>query len=138
MRVGVEFDEAESLLADGWGWKKWARASDFMKKYADPFPPDAGTLRASLDWLSGGPLGLEPEQLRRMIRALPRVYLLDPEGTYGMAVGSAPEEYSCDPLFFRDMILSDPSVMDFTYNCKVGDDGCASECGNCWVTYENR
>ena len=34
------------------------------------------------------------------------------------------------------LIQNDPNVLQVTFNC--GDEGCQSECGSCWVTYENR
>lgn len=130
-----DMEEAELLLAVGLNWKGWAISSPMMRKYMKPKEPDVEKLTNALAWLRDGPLALDEDQLSAAIRDSPKVYLDAPEATYKQALSVAPEDYS-DPSVFRGLVLKDPSVLQCTYNCS--EEGCGSECGNCWVSYEGR
>lgn len=127
----------ELYLAAAYRWKAWASASPATRKYQRPRLPDPDSLSASLDWLTSadGPLRLSPSQVRENISKHPQTYLDDPRGLYRKAMGSAPRKYRSDDVM-RKFIENDPTVLQVTYNCC--DEGCQSECGSCWVTYENR
>lgn len=133
--AGMESEEAELILADGLNWQAWAKASPMMRKYAKPVQPDAEKLKDALQWLNEGPLELDQAQLQNAVRDFPKVYLTTPEDKYEKALAASPDK---DPSAFRELLLNDPSVLDCYYNCDDADEGCASECGNCWVAYKRR
>ena len=136
--ISLEQDEftttvAEACLADAYGWKAWAKASDKMKKFHRPKVPDPEKLKDALAWLREGPLGLNDEQVKASILKSPKTFLDAPLESFRKALGTAPRKYR-DNLV--ELIRLDPSVLEVTYNCD--GEGCASECGRCWVSYENR
>jgi len=132
--VGANDDEdAERILADALGWRAWAAASEKFRRFQKPVAPDAAKLEDSIAWLKDGPLNLDQEQLVAAITTSPKVYLQEPDVAYRKAKGAAPKKFADA---FDDLVLKDPSVMECYHNCS--DDGCASECGNCWVSYEMR
>ena len=131
----VDVEEAETILANALGWRSWAVVSEKMRRFQRPITPDSEKLATALKWLSDGPLAMDKTQTVAAIKASPKVYLIDPEGTYKKAISAAPKDFK-DEDTFKALCLEDPSVMECTYNCE--DDGCASECGNCWVSYKIR
>lgn len=135
--VSINAKDAEHCLADALGWKSWAKASKSFRRYQKPKQPNVTNLREALVWLREGPLKLNDDHLRSVIKDKPKVYLDGPEETYKMVLTCAPQEYK-DPSVLNAMILDDPRVMECIYNCDIGDSGCLSECGNCWVTYGKR
>jgi hypothetical protein len=126
-------EEAETFLADAFGWKSWAKASASTKKYHRPKVPDAVLLNEALAWLRDGPLALNEEQVQSSIKKSPKTYLDAPNESYKKALGTAPRKHR-DNL--QHLIRQDPTVLEVTYNCD--GEGCASECGRCWVSFENR
>lgn len=131
--AGIDLEEAELHLANALKWNSWAQCtSAMMRKYQNPEIPDPDKVREALLWLTEGPLLLNQDQLRIAVRDSPKAYLSGPAPRYAAALASAPASFKES---FNELILEEPSVIDRTYNC--GDDGCASECGNCWVAYEN-
>jgi hypothetical protein len=128
-------EDAELYLADAFRWKAWAVASDMMKKYQRPVLPNAVTIQEGINWLRDGPLEMNNEQIRRNIEQYPGIYLREPNVMYRKVLGSAPRKYR-DDTALKYLIETDPNVLQVTFNC--GDEGCQSECGSCWVTYENR
>jgi len=134
--AGMKSEEAELALAKALEWRAWAICSSaMMRKYMKPKMPDAEAVRGALTWLSDGPLALDGDAIRDAVLNHPEAYLVDPEKAYGMALACAPDKYK-DPSDFRARLLDDSSVLGCTYNC--AEDGCASECGNCWVSYGMR
>jgi len=135
-------EEAELLLADAGGWKGWAMAGERARKYMNPQVLTAKQLEHIWDWLTNpktGPLGLDHDTCLEYIRNHPKIYLSSElESNYQAALAAAPFPPSDAATILKDMILEDPSILQYTYNCGVEDDGCASECGNCWVTYSKR
>lgn len=127
--------EAEILLASALEWRGWARVtSTIARKYMRPKLPSSEQLQAALDWLRNGPLEMtDPINLANAIKESPTAYLVDPEAAYKTALETAPKHYK-DPETFKALLMEDPSVLECSYNC--ADDGCNSNCGNCWVTYE--
>jgi len=131
--IGIDLPEAEASLAQALNWKSWAVCkSNIARKYIKPLNPDVEIVKSSLQWLREGPLALDSTVLRKAILEYPQAYLTSPEATYKQALSVAPSEYK-SPDVFRELLLKDPAVLQCTYNC--ADDGCASECGNCWVTF---
>lgn len=128
-------EDAELHLADAFRWKAWAVASDMMKKYQRPSLPNAKTIQEGIDWLRDGPLEMNTDQIRRNVEQHPEIYLREPNVMYRKVLGSAPRKYRDDSAL-KFLIETDPTVLQVTFNC--GDEGCQSECGSCWVTYENR
>jgi hypothetical protein len=126
-------DQAEDCLAEAFGWKAWAHASDSTKKYHRPTVPVPGGVDEALDWLRTGPLLLSDERLVTSIQKYPKTYLVAPHESYRKAMGTAPRKYR---EIFSDLLSEDPSVLQITYNCD--GEGCRSECGSCWVSYGNR
>jgi hypothetical protein len=126
-------EEAELYLADAFGWKGWAKASDTTKKYQRPKLPDAVKIIEALEWLREGPLELNEEQMQSSIAKYPKTYLDSPSDSYRKAMGTAPRKYR---NHLKELIREDPTVLQVTYNCD--GEGCASECGSCWVSYESR
>jgi hypothetical protein len=126
-------DDAESCLAEAFGWKAWANAPERTKKFHRPKVPDVTKVMEALHWLKDGPLELQDEQILLAIRKSPKTYLDAPKDSYSKALGTAPRKYR-DNL--QELIRLDPTVLEVTYNCD--GEGCASECGRCWVSYENR
>jgi hypothetical protein len=133
----TKIEDAEALemaLATALNWKGWAMSSEGMRKFIPkPYAPDASKLESALGWLKGAPLSMSQEQIGTAIQELPRVYLADPESMYAKSLSVAPKEFQ-DPEAFTALVLEDFRALGNTYNC--ADDGCASECGNCWVTYK--
>jgi hypothetical protein len=127
-------EDAESCLAAAFSWKDWAKASDTMKRYQNPVLPDAAKVQEALVWLKDGPLELTEDQVRSSIRDYPKIYLVEPYEFYRKTMGSAPRKYR-DPFVLKELIKDDPNVLQVTYNCD--GEGCASECGSCWVSYAN-
>jgi hypothetical protein len=128
-----DIKEAELYLADAFGWKGWAKASEMTKKYQRTKLPDAVKIIEALEWLREGPLELNEEQMQSSIEKYPKTYLDAPNESYRKAMGTAPRKYR-DNL--KELIRQDPTVLQVTYNCD--GEGCASECGSCWVSYESR
>jgi hypothetical protein len=133
-------DEAEACLADATGWKGWTMCSSpIMRKYMpEPQMPNLATLEDILSWLRDGPLSLRehPDALREAILTYPKVYLSGSVGkNWKLALQTAPPEYK-DPDDFQAKLLADPSILQCTFDCS--EEGCASECGNCWVSYANK
>lgn len=128
-------EDAELYLADAFRWKAWATASDMMKKYQQPVIPSAEKIREGINWLRDGPLAMNDDQIRKNIEQYPGIYLREPNLMYRKVLGSAPRKYR-DDTALKFLIENDPNVLQVTFNC--GDEGCQSECGSCWVTYENR
>ena len=131
----IDEEELELQLATAFRWKAYVKASKTMRKYQNPKIPDPMKIQEALVWLQTGPLELTKEQLWKNIQNHPQTYLLDPQSSFQKAMGSAPKKYR-DPTILTKLIEEDPSVLQVSYNC--ADDGCASECGNCWVAYGNR
>ena len=129
----VDSEEAERILADALGWRAWAAANEKFRRFQKPVAPDNSKLKESIAWLKDGPLKLDQEHLVAAISTSPKVYLQGPEVAYRKAKGAAPKKFADT---FDELVLKDPSVMECYHNCS--DDGCASECGNCWVSYEMR
>mmetsp|Transcript_13092 Transcript_13092/g.19735 ORF Transcript_13092/g.19735 Transcript_13092/m.19735 type:complete len:227 (-) Transcript_13092:90-770(-) len=132
---GSSDEEAELYLADAFRWKAWASASDMMRKYQRPVLPDAGKIQEGLNWLKEGPLEMNDDQIRSCIQQYPGIYLREPNAMYRKVMGSAPRKYRDDTVL-KQFIEDDPNILQVTFNC--GDEGCQSECGSCWVAYENR
>ena len=129
-----ELEDVEMLLASAWNWKAWAMATPMIRKYQKTVTPDASQLQASLQWLQDGPLGLSAEQVSTALQEHPKIYIPDPQGNYEKALETAPDMYK-DPESFHALVQEDLSALGRTFNC--ADTGCTSDCGNCWVTYEN-
>ena len=131
----MDKEDAEDCLAKIWQWKNWAICSSpIARKYIKTIEPDAASIAASLNWLQSGPLGLDQDVLRAGILGSPEAYLLSPEDNYNQISKVAPKKWK-DPAEFRKLLLEEPEVLQLTYNC--ADEGCNSNCGNCWVTFEN-
>lgn len=131
--LGTDVD-AERLLAECTRWMAFARAGKLARKYIRPASVNPEQIKASLDWLKQEPLALSSEQIVEFVRQYPHLYLLDPAEAFRKVMGAAPRKYR-DQEVIRAMLLEDPSVLQYSYNC---DNDCASECGSCWVTLQNR
>ena len=133
--IGVDHLQAEILLAAALEWRGWARVTSALaRKYMKPKTPDLQQLQTALSWLREGPLALTDSAiLKEAIEKSPTAYLVDPAAAYAEALDTAPAKYK-DADAFQALLMEDPSVLECSYNCV--DDGCASECGNCWVSYE--
>lgn len=127
--------DAALCLATATSWKSWAIAGKFARKYIQTVTPTPELLQHAVTWLEEGPLALESSLIHEYIRQHPHIYLMEPDVLYKKALGAAPRKYR-DPAVFRECILRDPTVLQVTYNCE--DEGCAANCGSCWVTYSNR
>ena len=131
----MDKEEAEECLAKAWQWKNWAVcSSSIARKYIKTIKPNAAAIATSLNWLQSGPLGLDQNILRAGILSSPEAYLLSPEENYNQILKVAPKKWK-DPADFKALLLEEPEVLQLTYNC--ADEGCNSNCGNCWVTFEN-
>jgi hypothetical protein len=130
---GLSEDLAELALAKAYGWRAWVKVtSKFAKKYMKISIPDIATLQAALDWPINGPLEFTKDQLAQAIHLSPEVYLINPASNYEKALSVAPEPYN-DVGKFIKLVNEDSIVLTCTTNCV--DSGCASNCGNCWVSY---
>lgn len=131
--LDIDLEQAEACCAETWNWKSLAMCPmKSARKYVQTSTPDSQQIQASLEWLKEGPLKLNDEQLRECVLETPQAYLASPESTYKQALKVAPKDYR-NPEDFRNLLLKDPNVLQCTYNC--ADDGCNSECGNCWVSF---
>jgi hypothetical protein len=128
-----DIEEAELYLAVAFGWRGWVKSAEMTKRYHSPVLPDAVKICEALEWLRAGPLELNEEQMKSNIAKYPKTYLDAPNESYRKAMGTAPRKFR-DHL--KELVHQDASVLQVTYNCD--GEGCASECGSCWVTYENR
>eukprot|EP00961_Rhodomonas_salina_P200689 2707438-Rhodomonas_salina.1 len=132
--LGMDEDEAELCLADATSWRSWAVTTSAMaRKYIKPRAPDAEQLKSNLDWLMADPLSLDTGFLRTGVPMSPAAYLTDSQDFYKRALKTAPRKYR-DAAAFRDLLLKEPTALQTTFNC--AETGCASECGNCWVSFE--
>ena len=132
--ANIEADTAEQLLARIWNWKAWATVTGkIARKYIKVTTPDPSTIETSIRWLQDGPLKLPDDVLKSAVTDYPDVYLIDPKQTYELTLSVAPKEFK-NPDTFRESLIQDPGLLKLTYNC--ADQGCRSECGNCWVTYK--
>lgn len=130
--------DAQDCLAQALNWKNWALCrSKIAKRYIKPKPPpDAQTLQVALEWLQSEPLNLnDPGELQIAILSSPESYLLCPEDSYQKAIQVAPSKFK-NPSDFTRLVLANPSALGCFYNCV--NSGCNSECGSCWVSFENR
>jgi hypothetical protein len=131
--------QAELLLGTALGWKGWVRVSptSSARKYmTPPRIPDVTQLKNVLQWLQQGPLALQGQALTQAIQTSPNAYLLDPRTAYQVALQTAPACYKDDPSQFHALLLQDYSVLECSFNC--AEEGCSSECGNCWISYERK
>jgi len=133
--LSISSQQSEILLAAALEWRGWARVTSALaRKYMSPKLPNLDQLRTAMEWLREGPLELtDGALLLDAVQKSPKAYLVDPEAAYRQAIETAPTQYK-DADAFKTLLLDDPSVLECSYNC--ADDGCNSECGNCWVTYE--
>jgi hypothetical protein len=127
-------EDAERLLAECTRWLAFARAGKLARRYIKPESVQPEQIQASIEWLKGVPLELSMEQIVDAVRQYPQLYLLNPADAFRKVMGAAPRQYR-DQDVIRNMILDDLSILQYTYNC---DNDCASECGSCWVTLQNR
>lgn len=135
---GMSREEAELRLAEATRWKAWAIVtSEMARKYLKTVLPTADALTESLEWLQSesGPLKLSPEQLQLAFRDYSETYLQGPAQNYKKALNVAPREWRDHPEDFNQLVRDQPRAMSLTYNCL--DDGCAANCGSCWVTFRN-
>lgn len=128
-------EESELVLADAFRWKAWAMASGMMRRYQKPVLPEKDKVIEALGWLKDGPLELTDGQIRSNILSHPQIYLVEPDKAYKKVLGSAPRKYR-DATTLKFLIEDDPTILQVWYNCD--EEGCQSECGSCWVAYENR
>lgn len=131
--------EAELLLSKALEWRAWAMApSPTMRKYIKTTEPNSETLKKSLEWLTtSGPLKLSTEELGASVSAHPQAFLLDPASQFEKVRNSAPEKYSSTESLVS-LLKDTPSSFQNTYNCATADEGCAGNCGSCWVTYSKK
>jgi hypothetical protein len=89
-----------------------------------------------LDWLQRQPLFLTKPLIVDAIRTCPEVYLVEPSQSYTKSIDCAPTEYISPSVeeTYHTSLKNDPSILQNTYNCV--ETGCASNCGNCWVSYQ--
>jgi hypothetical protein len=134
-KTGMSLEEAQDALAKAWSWKSWAvTTSKIARKYIKPKEPSLSILEDALSWLEGEPLKLNAqEELSRAIRSDPVSYLVDPSTSYQKALKAAPPEFQ-DPSVFNSLLATKPEALKNYANCK--EDGCNSECGNCWVSFK--
>ena len=133
--LSISSQQSEILLAAALEWRGWARVTSALaRKYMSPKLPNLHQLQTAMKWLREGPLELTDNVLLLdAIEQSPKVYLVDPETAYHQALATAPSKYK-NADTFKNLLLDDPSVLQCSYNC--ADEGCNSECGNCWVSYE--
>jgi len=135
-KTGLAEDSAEMALAKANGWRAWVKVtSKFAKKYMKTYIPEKEKLEAAMDWALSGPLNFSEDQLAKAIVGTPEVYLMEPKTKFEKARSVAPKDFQ-DSEKFAELAVEDPSILALTFNCV--DSGCSSECGNCWVSYENR
>eukprot|EP00522_Entomoneis_paludosa_P004311 CAMPEP_0172471380 /NCGR_PEP_ID=MMETSP1065-20121228/67788_1 /TAXON_ID=265537 /ORGANISM="Amphiprora paludosa, Strain CCMP125" /LENGTH=283 /DNA_ID=CAMNT_0013229475 /DNA_START=29 /DNA_END=880 /DNA_ORIENTATION=- len=177
-------EQAEWALAQAFGWRSWAKASKFVKKFQKIFLPTPEEIEAAISWSTQGPLALStstllqahpqlylkqpqakfvkkfqkiflptPEEIEaaiswstqgplalststllQAVQTHPQLYLKQPQASYQKCVDTVPAGNLKDTL--HELIAQDPAVLGNTFNCAMGDDGCRSECGNCWVSYK--
>jgi hypothetical protein len=134
-KAQLSSEQAEVTLAKTFDWLAWAKCdSPLMRKWLQPKEPDGTKLEKSLDWLTSGPLSMSTDQMQKALLQCPAIYLLEPAISFEKALQCAPAEFSTMEAFQAEC-LTFSSALQNTYNCANGDDGCASNCGNCWVTY---
>ena len=130
-------EESEIILSKALGWRGWAVVtSPTMRKYMKPKHPNPKQLTDSLEWLQQQPLSLEKAFIVDAIRTCPDVYLIEPSQSYLKSIQCAPTEYISPSVqeTYHTSLQKDPSILQNTYNCV--ETGCASNCGNCWVSYQ--
>jgi len=127
-------DLAEWYLAKAMGWVSWSRVtSERARKYmAKPTIPKVEELRDALEWIQS--TAALPD-IGKAIQTSPEIYLKNPAQAFKKVKQCAPREYRDDEKLL-ELIRLNPLAIQNTYNCD--GDGCASECGNCWVSFANR
>lgn len=134
--TGMESEEAELRLAEATRWKAWAVVkSELARKYIKTVIPSVEEITESFTWLQSEPLLLNQEQLEVAVRDYAEIYLRTPAANFRKAKNVAPRKFRQNPDDFCQLVRNRPRALGLTYNC--ADDGCASECGSCWVTFEN-
>lgn len=142
--LSSEYEEAEFILAKAFGWTGWYELN--RPSYLKPkLPPDSSKLRESFRWLIEGPLRLSLEELKIALATKPLVYLQDPAASYAAAIQAAPEQFQ-SPEAFRNLLVTQPQILDLTHNCELTDPSerpvdawgqavhCDGRCTNCWRT----
>jgi hypothetical protein len=134
-KTGLSLEESQDVLAKAWSWKSWAvTTSKIARKYIKPKEPSVSIVEGALSWLEGEPLNLSTQQeFTRAVRSDPVAYLVDPATSYQKALQAAPPEYK-DVNAFHALLADKPEALKNYANCK--EDGCNSECGNCWVSFK--
>lgn len=131
----ISSEESEIILSKALGWRGWAIVSSpMMRKYVKPKQPNPTQLTEAINWLQSEPLSLSTDVLLEAIRTSPEAYLLEPQTSFTKSLKSVPTQLASDEETYIQLLNKDPSVLENTYNCV--DEGCASNCGNCWVSYE--
>lgn len=134
--TGMDKEEAELRLAEATRWKAYAIVkSDLARKHIKTIVPTVEDVTESIAWLQGEPLQLNREQLQAAVRNHAETYLRAPAANFKNAKNTAPRKWRQNPDEFCQLVREEPRVLGLTYNC--ADDGCASECGSCWVTFGN-
>mmetsp|Transcript_6562 Transcript_6562/g.17832 ORF Transcript_6562/g.17832 Transcript_6562/m.17832 type:complete len:212 (-) Transcript_6562:1305-1940(-) len=132
----LSLEQIQDAYASALGWKSWAMTkSKIARRYIKPKAPSKEDMAQSIAWLQSGPLQLDASQLGESILSNPTAYLLSPDESYQSAMKVAPKKYR-DEEAFLGFLQQYPAALGNYYNCV--DDGCNSECGNCWVAFMNR
>ncbi|CAE7564749.1 Olah [Symbiodinium pilosum] len=116
----MEQEDAETLLAKGFGWSTWLAVN--RAEYLKPEVPRPSQVAESLRWLASGPLTLTPAELRAVIQGSPKASLRNPAASYEDALATAPEEFQ-HPSAFRQLLVRCPIVLEPWKNYRC----CASE-----------
>ncbi|CAK9099701.1 unnamed protein product [Durusdinium trenchii] len=122
---GLQTDEAETILAKGFGWSTWLAVN--RAAYLKPENPDSAKISEGLDYFTSGPLKLTKEELRYVLQESPKA-LNRPAAAYQDALATAPEEFQ-SPEAFRELLLRCPMVLELSFNC---GHSCAAACARCW------
>eukprot|EP00439_Symbiodinium_sp_Y106_P080701 s3252_g19.t1 len=122
----MELEDAETLLAKGFGWSTWLAVN--RAEYLKPDVPRPLEVAESLKWLASQPLNLNPTELRAVVQGSPKASLRNPAASFADSLTTAPEEFQ-QPAAFRELLVRCPIVLDLSFHCGFS---CAAACSRCW------
>jgi len=122
----MELEDAETLLAKGFGWSTWLAVN--RAEYLKPDVPRPLEVAESLKWLASQPLNLNPTELRAVVQGSPKASLRNPAASFADSLTTAPEEFQ-QPAAFRELLVRCPIVLELSFHCGFS---CAAACSRCW------
>lgn len=124
--LGFEEEEAEKIISKAFGWVLRGYWED---KIVDVVP-EPTTLTTVLSYLKE--LGLEGEDLKRVVKIFPHVLACSVEKRLKINVAQLAREWKISGLSLTKVVIRQPLVLGYSVDCR-GD--CIAECDHCWARF---